>query len=307
MVEAGNILIKSLATLIPAAYLISNKTVLTLHNFRFPSIFLSWQLSIALGTIIIIYRRFLLSFTLNDFRSALISAFLYTISMYFGSRALAVLPIPVFISAQILGTHMVEGIIHLKNAKSMSPVIIQTCNSVFMVPLFVLLSSEIEFKTLIHLLYHVAAFSFRWFLIRSEFRTEIESHVKQTIAQSATAVAFLLFYGTMSGEIIQAGHYDFSKTHFKVYLFLSGILSALACLIRGVSARGHLQYHSVFQYVVILIFGYYYDYNGDVTLFRDLVISFYFVFLLFLDTYFSRATIDNTVNVSPLTNHDEII
>ena len=112
-------LLRSLAILVPSAYLISNKTVLTLHNFRFPSIFLSWQLSIALLVIIVLYRHHVMTLTLSDLQTCLMSSLLLTVSMYFGSRALGVLPIPVFISGQILGTHIVESIVRLRTAKSL--------------------------------------------------------------------------------------------------------------------------------------------------------------------------------------------
>ena len=45
----------------------------------------------------------------------------------------------------------------------------------------------------------------------------------------------------------------------------------------------------------------------DVTLFRDIFISVYFVFLLFLDVYFSRATISDQLNDSSGTKGTEII
>lgn len=281
-------LLRSLAILVPSAYLISNKTVLTLHNFRFPSIFLSWQLSIALLVIIVLYRHHVMTLTLSDLQTCLMSSLLLTVSMYFGSRALGVLPIPVFISGQILGTHIVESIVRLRTAKSLVTVVVQTLNSVFMsFPLFVLLLSTVDIYILLCFLCHILSTSAMISL--SKPPSDFESTIKQAVVKISVAISALLLYGTLTGEVVQAGKYDFSKTHFKIYLICSGVLSAATFVVRGWSYRsGKLQYRLVLQYIAVLVFGYWYDYNGDVTHDRDLLITCYFVFLLLLDTYFAK-------------------
>ena len=282
------ILIRSLAILIPSAYLISNKTVLTLHNFKFPSIFLSWQLSIALLVIILVYRHYVMTLTLLDLQSYLVSSFPLTFSMYFGSRALGVLPIPVFISGQILGTHIVENIGQIKAAKFFGAVVVQSFNSVFMVPLFILLLSKVDLYILICFLCHIMSSCAMSRL--SHTPSDLESTIKQAVVKIVVAISALLLYGTITGELVQAGKYDFSKTHFKIYLICSGVLSAATFVVHGWSyGSGKLEYRLVLQYVAVLIFGYWYDYNGDVTHARDLLISCYFLFLLVLDTYFAKS------------------
>lgn len=280
-------LLKILSILLPSAYLISNKTVLTLHNFKFPSIFLSWQLSIALVVIVVVYKQHVMALTLSDVKINLVGSLLLTISMYFGSRSLGVLPIPVFISGQILGTHVVESIAHLKFARGGLSVILQTFNSVFMVPLFILVLSDTDLKVLLCFLCHIMSSSIA--LTLNKTQSDIESTIKNAVVKIVLAISTLLLYGTLTGEVVQAGKYDFSKTHFKIYLCCSGVLSAATFVVHGWSYRsGKLQYRLVLQYVAVLVFGYWYDYNGDVTHDRDLIVSCYFVLLLYLDTHFAK-------------------
>ena len=229
-----------------------------------------------------------MTLTLSDLQTCLMSSLLLTVSMYFGSRALGVLPIPVFISGQILGTHIVESIVRLRTAKSLVTVVVQTLNSVFMsFPLFVLLLSTVDIYILLCFLCHILSTSAMISL--SKPPSDFESTIKQAVVKISVAISALLLYGTLTGEVVQAGKYDFSKTHFKIYLICSGVLSAATFVVRGWSYRsGKLQYRLVLQYIAVLVFGYWYDYNGDVTHDRDLLITCYFVFLLLLDTYFAK-------------------
>jgi hypothetical protein len=124
----------------------------------------------------------------------------------------------------------------------------------------------------------------------SKTPSDLESTIKGAVVKIVVAISALLLYGTLTGEVVQAGRYDFSKTHFKVYLICSGVLSASTFIVHGWSYRsGQLNYRLVLQYVAVLAFGYWYDYNGDVNRHRDLFISLYFLILLVLDTYFAKS------------------
>ena len=292
-------ILRALTILVPSAYVISNKTVLTLHNFRFPSIFLSWQLSIALLVIILVYRQYVMTLSLSDLRSYVMGSIFLTMSLYFGSRALSVLPIPVFISGQILGTHVVKGIGNLGTTKSLGITVIavQSLTTVFMLPLFILLLNRADSYIILCFLCHILSTCAMIGLGKTP--SDLESTIKQAVVKIVVAISSLLLYGTLTGEVVKAGKYDFSKTHFKVYLMFSGVLSASTFVVRGWSFRsGKLQFRLVLQYVAVLIFGYWYDYNGDVTRNRDLLISFYFLFLLLVDTYLAKtSSVESTKTV----------
>ena len=279
-------ILQVLEVLVPSAYIISNKTVLTLHNFKFPSIFISWQLTLALLAIMVHFRNSIHSVSRSDVQNNLVSSVLLTVSMYFGSRALGAISLPVFISGQILGEQVLKSILHFGNV-SRCRMILWLINVLFMISLFTLIVSSLDVYTVFCFLTHIAVNNGLVAFKRS-LNTH-EEHIKHTVVSITFCVVFLLLYGTVSGEVVQAGNYNFSQSHFIFYLSNSGILCAAIHIINGSKLEdGKLNSFKRFTYYIFVnIIGYFYDYNGDGNfLIRDSTISLYFSGTLLLDSIF---------------------
>ena len=275
-----------LKCMIPAAYLISNKTVLTLHNFRFPSIFLSWQLAIAITGLFFFYRKCFDIRSVIELRYYVSMAFLQTSTLYFGSRALSVLPVPVFVAGQITGLYFVNIVNQIRLYQTnIKWTVFQAFNSVLILPLFVMVCVNYSEIVLIQFVLHIVSNTALTAIWRYNQTYDVLTEVKSYIVTFGISVILLVVYGTFSREIFTAAKFDFSKTHFKVYLFTSGMLCATLSITRlssGPSDIAH-KYVDVLQYVLMVVLGYLYQYNGDAI--SEHSVCFYFIFLLWTNKY----------------------
>lgn len=255
-----DIAVQVLEVIIPSCYMISNKTVLSIHNFRFPSVFLSWQLLISLIVIFVLLKSQILeSFSAREIQKNVKHAIMLASSLFFGSRSLAVLPIPTFLVGQALCLHTV-CVIASKTRKNQKTW--YTLSSTFIILLLLFnLTINLEVNTLL---------CFAIFITVSVIRSLSSQNVDYGLPQSAAimmmSITLLMTYGTISGELMSAGNVDFTRTHFLSYLFCSGILSGATFMTKGWSFQpGKLGSKTVIQFLVVFFIGHWYEFPCSYT------------------------------------------
>ena len=268
-----------LSCILPTAYILCNKSVLTLHGFKFPSVFLSWQILVAITAIILVSRPVL---TFHDITSSLPESLLYVIVIYTGSRSLGVLSLPLFIGAEFLSLHCIETYILYQKTKLRSSLHVVTGVLCFL--LLCILGQDIPRLQLGFLIAHSAAYGTQWHISRTKTIT-----LSRTVSCLVCGTVFLILYGTVSGEITRAAIFDYSHTHFKLSLLLSGILSAGVTLTDDKEKKEHVSRCVAARAALTLMMGCMFGFSGDAI---QVLIGSFFVFILLLDCYFSRAVSD---------------
>ncbi|XP_012562327.1 UDP-N-acetylglucosamine transporter TMEM241 [Hydra vulgaris] len=216
-----------------------NKYILWKLNFTYPSIFQSWQMSVA-SLFLISANSFeiikIMPLSTESFKRLLPSTFLFTVSIYSGSKALSMLPVPIFCLIQQMFIQATIYIVEIyKTKKSMSnyqAVCIMT--PLFIIWITYLFDNEYENQV-----------KYVWILINclciclnsiyiSFFKSINVQEIDKIFLNTKSSIIFLSLFGILTGETPKVINFQkLYHTFFHLLFVGSGVFGALMMLSYG--------------------------------------------------------------------------